>query len=62
MRIAVTSFVCALAVAALCGDGVTEVSRVHHIDRGYPTFEADLRSLGAHVERVQAPADPVFGL
>ncbi len=51
-----------LAVAALCGDGVTEVSHVHHIDRGYPTFEADLRSLGAHVERVQAPADPVFGL
>jgi UDP-N-acetylglucosamine 1-carboxyvinyltransferase len=51
-----------LAVAALCGDGVTEVSHVHHIDRGYPTFEADLRSLGAHVERVQAPAEPVFGL
>jgi UDP-N-acetylglucosamine 1-carboxyvinyltransferase len=51
-----------LAVAALCGDGVTEVSHVHHIDRGYPTFAADLTSLGAHVERVQAPAEPVFGL
>jgi UDP-N-acetylglucosamine 1-carboxyvinyltransferase len=51
-----------LAVAALCGDGVTEVSHVHHIDRGYPTFAADLTGLGAHVERVQAPAEPVFGL
>jgi UDP-N-acetylglucosamine 1-carboxyvinyltransferase len=51
-----------LAVAALCGDGMTEVSHVHHIDRGYPTFAADLRGLGAHVERVQAPAEPVFGL
>jgi UDP-N-acetylglucosamine 1-carboxyvinyltransferase len=51
-----------LAVAALCGDGVTEVSHIHHIDRGYPSFEADLRALGARIERAQAPADPVFGL
>jgi UDP-N-acetylglucosamine 1-carboxyvinyltransferase len=51
-----------LVVAALCGDGVTEVGHVHHIDRGYPSFEADLRSLGARIERVAAPADPVFGL
>jgi UDP-N-acetylglucosamine 1-carboxyvinyltransferase len=51
-----------LVVAALCGDGVTEVSHVHHIDRGYPTFEADLLALGARIERVTAPADPVFGL
>jgi UDP-N-acetylglucosamine 1-carboxyvinyltransferase len=49
-----------LVVAALCGDGVTEVGHVHHIDRGYPDFAADLRSLGARVERVPAPADPVF--
>jgi UDP-N-acetylglucosamine 1-carboxyvinyltransferase len=51
-----------LAVAALCGDGVTEVSHIHHIDRGYPSFETDLRALGARIERAQAPADPVFGL
>jgi UDP-N-acetylglucosamine 1-carboxyvinyltransferase len=50
-----------LVVAALCGDGVTEVSHVHHIDRGYPSFEADLLGLGARIERVAAPADPVFG-
>jgi UDP-N-acetylglucosamine 1-carboxyvinyltransferase len=51
-----------LVVAALCGDGVTEVSHIHHIDRGYPSFEADLLGLGARIERVQAPADPVFGI
>jgi len=51
-----------LVVAALCGDGVTEVGHVHHIDRGYPTFEADLKGLGARIERVAAPADPVYGL
>jgi len=51
-----------LVVAALCGDGVTEVGHVHHIDRGYPTFEADLLGLGARIERAEAPADPVFGL
>ena len=26
-----------LVIAGLCADGVTEVSHVHHIDRGYPT-------------------------
>jgi UDP-N-acetylglucosamine 1-carboxyvinyltransferase len=49
-----------LAVAALCAEGVTDVAHVHHIDRGYPDFAADLVALGAKVERVPAPADPVF--
>jgi UDP-N-acetylglucosamine 1-carboxyvinyltransferase len=51
-----------LVVAALCADGITEVSNVHHIDRGYPDFVADLRRLGAAVERVEAPPEPSFGL
>jgi UDP-N-acetylglucosamine 1-carboxyvinyltransferase len=49
-----------LVVAALCAEGVTDVAHVHHIDRGYPDFAADLTALGAKVERVPAPADPVF--
>jgi UDP-N-acetylglucosamine 1-carboxyvinyltransferase len=49
-----------LVIAALCADGVTEVSHVHHIDRGYPQFVADLRSLGATIERVPAPPEPTF--
>lgn len=40
-----------LVMAGLCADGVTEVSNVHHIDRGYPDFVTDLRRLGATVER-----------
>jgi UDP-N-acetylglucosamine 1-carboxyvinyltransferase len=40
-----------LVVAGLCAEGVTEVSNVHHIDRGYPDFVADLRRLGATVDR-----------
>jgi UDP-N-acetylglucosamine 1-carboxyvinyltransferase len=30
---------------------------VHHIDRGYPDFVADLRALGVTVERLPAPED-----
>ncbi len=51
-----------LVMAGLCTDGVTEVSHAHHIDRGYPDFEAHLRQLGATVERVAAPEEPTFTL
>lgn len=51
-----------LVIAGLCADGVTEISHVHHIDRGYPNFVADLRSLGVEVERSAAPQDPAFAL
>ncbi|MFI7600940.1 UDP-N-acetylglucosamine 1-carboxyvinyltransferase [Actinoplanes sp. NPDC049681] len=40
-----------LVIAGLCADGVTEVGEVHHIDRGYPDFVADLANLGVEVER-----------
>lgn len=40
-----------LVIAGLCADGVTEIADVHHIDRGYPNYVADLRSLGVQVER-----------
>ncbi|GAA0720916.1 UDP-N-acetylglucosamine 1-carboxyvinyltransferase [Dactylosporangium roseum] len=46
-----------LAIAGLCADGVTEIRHVHHIDRGYPSFESDLRGLGVAVERAVAPPD-----
>ncbi|MEP6475680.1 MAG: UDP-N-acetylglucosamine 1-carboxyvinyltransferase [Actinomycetota bacterium] len=41
----------AMVVAALSADGVTEVSDVHHVDRGYEDFEAKLTALGAEVRR-----------
>jgi UDP-N-acetylglucosamine 1-carboxyvinyltransferase len=46
-----------LVIAGLCAEGVTEVSHVHHIDRGYPNFVADLNGLGVVVERVAAPEE-----
>ena len=49
-----------LVMAALCADGVTEISHVHHIDRGYPDMVADLRALGVTVERATAPEEPEF--
>jgi len=49
-----------LVIAALCADGVTEVSHVHHVDRGYPNFAADLNRLGARVERAEALPEPTF--
>src|SRR5215467_1389087 len=49
-----------LVMAALCADGVTEISHVHHIDRGYPDIVADLAGLGVTVERGLAPEEPEF--
>jgi UDP-N-acetylglucosamine 1-carboxyvinyltransferase len=51
-----------LVMAALCADGVTEVSHVHHIDRGYPDLVPDLRHLGAGVERTEVPDAPELTL
>jgi len=46
-----------LVIAALCAEGVTEIYHVHHVDRGYPDFVANLRSLGALIERAPAPEE-----
>lgn len=43
----------ALVLAALAADGVTEVSDVYHIDRGYVQIEEKLRKLGAEIYRVK---------
>src|SRR5881296_2386096 len=44
----------ALVLAGLKADGITEVSRVYHIDRGYEHLDEKLNELGAHLERVKA--------
>ena len=43
----------ALVLAGLKADGMTEVSRVYHIDRGYEHLDEKLGELGAHIERVK---------
>jgi UDP-N-acetylglucosamine 1-carboxyvinyltransferase len=41
-----------LILAGLVADGVTEVLRVYHLDRGYEAIERKLHALGADIERV----------
>ena len=41
----------ALVMAGLMADGITTVSDIHHIDRGYEGFVEKLASLGARVRR-----------
>ena len=50
----------AMVIAALTAEGKTEVSDVHHVDRGYEDFEAKLTALGAEVrrERELSPSRP----
>ena len=43
----------ALILAGLVAEGVTEVSRVYHIDRGYEAIEEKLAGVGATIERVK---------
>ena len=43
----------ALVLAGLKADGVTEIRRVYHIDRGYEHLDEKLGELGAQIERVK---------
>src|SRR6267143_262260 len=43
----------ALVLAGLKADGITEVSRGYHIDRGYEHLDEKLSELGAQIERVK---------
>jgi UDP-N-acetylglucosamine 1-carboxyvinyltransferase len=44
----------ALVLAGLKADGITEINRVYHIDRGYEHIDDKLAGLGARIERVKA--------
>jgi len=44
-----------LVLAGLVADGVSEVSGVQHVDRGYAGFADQLQALGADVRRVVVP-------
>ena len=41
-----------LVVAALASTGVTKISNIHYIDRGYQDLERKLSSLGASIKRI----------
>lgn len=42
----------ALILAGLVSEGVTRVTKLHHLDRGYVNFHGKLASLGANIERI----------
>jgi UDP-N-acetylglucosamine 1-carboxyvinyltransferase len=46
----------AMVIAALVAEGVTEISEIHHLERGYEDLGTKLRGLGADVRRVPEPA------
>jgi len=42
----------ALVLAGLAATGLSEITDIHHVDRGYERLDEKLRSLGANVQRV----------
>lgn len=44
----------ALVLAGLAANGVTEINRIYHLDRGYEKMDVKLRGLGADIERRKA--------
>ena len=43
----------ALLIAGLIADGITEISNVYHIDRGYVNIEEKFRKIGANIQRIE---------
>ena len=43
----------ALVLAALVADGVTDIHRIYHLDRGYDSLEEKLQNVGAKIKRLQ---------
>ena len=44
----------ALLLAAMSADGVSTISNIEQIDRGYENIEARFNALGAKITRVEA--------
>lgn len=51
----------ALILAGLAAEGETEISDVHHVDRGYDRLVERLREIGADIERVSGVPSLVDG-
>ena len=44
----------ALVIAGLAARGISKISRVYHLDRGYEDIEKKLAQCGAQIKRVQS--------
>ncbi len=42
----------ALVLAGITSKGVTTISRIYHLERGYEQFEQKLRKIGVNIKRV----------
>ncbi|MCP3677630.1 MAG: UDP-N-acetylglucosamine 1-carboxyvinyltransferase [Deltaproteobacteria bacterium] len=42
-----------LVIAALIVDGITDISRIYHLDRGYERLEKKLAGVGAKIKRIK---------
>ncbi|MGL5513948.1 MAG: UDP-N-acetylglucosamine 1-carboxyvinyltransferase, partial [Sporomusa sp.] len=49
----------AMVIAGLCASGETIVEQIHYIERGYEDIVGKLRNLGADIEYMKEPIDPV---
>ncbi|MGX7092452.1 UDP-N-acetylglucosamine 1-carboxyvinyltransferase [Hutsoniella sourekii] len=47
----------ALVIAGLCAEGITRVSELKYLDRGYYRFHEKLKDLGANIERIKHSQD-----
>lgn len=47
----------AMIIAGLMAEGTTEITGIHHIDRGYENFESKFVKLGADIHRLQVVED-----
>ena len=43
----------AMVIAALCAEGTSMIGEAYQVDKGYERIDERLRSLGAHIERVE---------
>jgi UDP-N-acetylglucosamine 1-carboxyvinyltransferase len=50
----------ALVIAGLAADGMTEISGLHHMDRGYFNLEGKMKGLGAQLERTMVEVEPTL--
>jgi UDP-N-acetylglucosamine 1-carboxyvinyltransferase len=44
----------AMVISALCAEGTSTIGDAYQIDKGYERIDERLRTLGAHIERVES--------
>lgn len=49
----------AMVIAGLCASGSTIVEQISYIERGYENIVDKLRSLGADIDYIKSPVDPI---